>query len=666
MGFFNEIKSLVSGRPVQALQQRVNALEGELAQVRAHGFSDFLAGFGSETRDPLERLTFQREVRLTRSVLEDIYEFNGLGAAVVDIPIEDATRKGIDLKDGKSDLSEVEDFLAQIPWKADLNPRRAGAMGAITKAGKWGRLFGHGVIIASVRDGRMPWEPLDTANIESLDKLYVHHRYELWPVTYAPDGSVDQYQLAPDGDGSVGAGALRNHLVHASRVYPLPGVELTPQRQAIRQGFAAPVLQRVIRAILRDEFVADQAARISARKSIPYFRTPALAKQVDKDNGASLRRRLRHILEGMSIFKMIPLDAQDDIGHLDASLTGLADLLDRNPYRVSAASRIPMTRLYGMSPGGLNSTGEHDLVGYYDMVAGSVIEPVILPAYVWVATLAMLSKQGPTGGVIPQEFNAAARPLREQSEEEKAKTENTRAQTAKIWVELGVASKEQIAEQEGFDPPPAPEEEPPTPEDEPPSGADPPAPEDEEEGDDGDKKKPKANILTGGQLEAALRVNGKVGDGHRLAVMIPASHLAPHLPDVEHPHVTLCYLPDTAGRTDEALEIIRGVVAEHGKPFRCSLGRLEHLFTPDGLVAFYASVWADFWVHEELRDRIVESLQAQGFAVSFPRHWIPHLTLQISSDPRAEWTGVLPQSSWWCDRLEVWGLEEPEVIPLTP
>jgi len=37
---------------------------------------------------------------------------------------------------------------------------------------------------------------------------------------------------------------------------------------------------------------------------------------------------------------------------------------------VAAAARMPVTKLLGQSPGGMNATGESDLRNYYDMISG--------------------------------------------------------------------------------------------------------------------------------------------------------------------------------------------------------------------------------------------------------------------------------------------------------
>jgi phage-related protein (TIGR01555 family) len=432
------------------LEARIASLEGALTQ-RLHGWADVLSGFGDEQRDSLTRLGWDGEALLGRQLQEDLYQHSGVAAAIVDLPADDATRRWVDIRADNDALSQVDEALSQLPLRDGIHGRRRGLKLALNRALKLSRMTGGAALVVAARDGRMPWEPLDVGRLESIERLYVHHAWELWPHEFSPDGEVTLYQLAPDPDGSTGRMAS-NTLVHASRVWPFCAVELTPQRQALRRGWGDPVLQRVYRELKLSGFVEDQGARTVSRKNIPWFKTQGLADRVERDGGKALRMRLQIMTRAMSILKLIPLDASEDVGHLDASLSGIAELLDRYPYRVAAAARIPMTRLYGMSPGGMNATGESDIRLYYDMVDGAIIEPHVVPCVRWVADLVMRSARGPTDGALPERWTVQALPLWEASEHEQATVKKVQADTDAIYLDRGVCSPAQVAAMRGFEP----------------------------------------------------------------------------------------------------------------------------------------------------------------------------------------------------------------------
>ncbi len=82
---------------------------------------------------------------------------------------------------------------------------------------------------------------------------------------------------------------------------------------------------------------------------------------------------------------------------------------------ISGAAEIPVTRLFGRSPSGLNATGESDLQNYYDMIAEkqeSVLRPILnklLPVFV-LSTL----------GSIPEDFDFEFDPVAEPTDKERA------------------------------------------------------------------------------------------------------------------------------------------------------------------------------------------------------------------------------------------------------
>ena len=52
------------------------------------------------------------------------------------------------------------------------------------------------------------------------------------------------------------------------------------------------------------------------------------------------------------------------------TFAGLADVYDRMMMDVAGAARIPVTKLFGRSPAGMNATGESDMRNYNDYIDG--------------------------------------------------------------------------------------------------------------------------------------------------------------------------------------------------------------------------------------------------------------------------------------------------------
>ena len=65
--------------------------------------------------------------------------------------------------------------------------------------------------------------------------------------------------------------------------------------------------------------------------------------------------------EGMTV-----LDGDDEFEVSQYSFSGLDSVLLQFAQQLSGALQIPLVRLFGQSPAGLNSTGESDIRNYYD------------------------------------------------------------------------------------------------------------------------------------------------------------------------------------------------------------------------------------------------------------------------------------------------------------
>ena len=69
-----------------------------------------------------------------------------------------------------------------------------------------------------------------------------------------------------------------------------------------------------------------------------------------------------------SNFGMQLVNRGDQIKNTQYTFTGLQEVYDSMCLDLSGASRIPVTKLFGRSPAGMNATGESDLRNYYDYV----------------------------------------------------------------------------------------------------------------------------------------------------------------------------------------------------------------------------------------------------------------------------------------------------------
>ncbi len=73
--------------------------------------------------------------------------------------------------------------------------------------------------------------------------------------------------------------------------------------------------------------------------------------------------RLAQVNEGLTL-----LDKNDEFDSTSYTFAGIPDTLLQFGQQLAGASQIPLVRLFGQSPAGLNSTGESDIRMYYDKI----------------------------------------------------------------------------------------------------------------------------------------------------------------------------------------------------------------------------------------------------------------------------------------------------------
>jgi len=140
-----------------------------------------------------------------------------------------------------------------------------------------------------------------------------------------------------------------------------------------------------------------------------------------------------------SLNNTLMLDEGETWNRKQTSFAGLPDVIKVYLQIVSGAADIPMTRLVGMSPGGLNSTGEGDLTNYYDSLS-SFREDEVRPALERIDDLLAAD----AGGTIPSDAWWEFATLWEPTEKEKAEIADKKASTTQKYVNMGLFPQETL------------------------------------------------------------------------------------------------------------------------------------------------------------------------------------------------------------------------------
>jgi len=374
--------------------------------------------------------------------LTDHYESNGLFAKIIDAPAEEALKHGFDLglQEGADAATFITDTLDDLAWDE-----------AAATAIRWARLYGGAIGVMLVDDGRGIDDPLDIKSVKSIEEIRVYERAVVWP-----DYSVMyDFNTAPTlGNTATKYGMPEKYFVnsifgqfwvHESRCLIFRN-GILPERtmQPYYRFWGAPEYLR-IRRELRETITSHSLAVKMLERSVQAVHgIKDLVNTLQQPGGVDIvLKRLQAVDKGRNILNSIAIDAEGESYEFkNMTFSGIKDVLESACNILSAVTNISQAVLFGRSPAGMNATGESDLENYYNyieriqklMLRGNMCKLVDIIVQVGLA-------QGKFSEA-PQ-IKLAFNPLWSMSDEDQAKVERERAQTqqikaqtAKIYVDM--------------------------------------------------------------------------------------------------------------------------------------------------------------------------------------------------------------------------------------
>jgi hypothetical protein len=134
-------------------------------------------------------------------------------------------------------------------------------------------------------------------------------------------------------------------------------------------GWGDPVLQGVLDTVRNMDATAGNIASLVFEAKVDTIGVPNFMQNLGSpEYRAKIIERFRLAEMGKGINGTLIHDIEEVLGHKSASFASLPDVLDRFMQLASGAADIPMTRLLGQSPAGMNASGESDMRNYYDRI----------------------------------------------------------------------------------------------------------------------------------------------------------------------------------------------------------------------------------------------------------------------------------------------------------
>ncbi|KKZ89054.1 anti-CBASS protein Acb1 family protein [Rhizobium phaseoli] len=370
--------------------------------------------------------TFYTHTVLSDEQLIAAYSTAWLPRKIVDIPALDACRKWRDWQAKKPQIEAIEE-----------EEKRLNVKGKILEAAKKGRLFGGAAVYIGTGDAD-PSQPLYVERVKKggIRYLNVITRRNLTA------GEIDrnpesEWYGRPAFYNLTGANSLQVR-IHPSRLVLFTGA--MPADDEITgnpwQGWGDSVLQSTLDAIKNADSTAGNIASLVFEAKIDIIRVPDFMANL---NNEVYRSKIleRYTLANMSkgINGTLLLDKEEEYESKSAQLGGLTDILMAFMQIVSGAADIPVTRLLGQSPAGMNATGTSDMKNYHDRIQ-SMQELEMQPAMRRLDECIERS-----AGVVDPDVYYRWAPLEQMSEKERAEIFKTTADAARQLVGTGTGQE---------------------------------------------------------------------------------------------------------------------------------------------------------------------------------------------------------------------------------
>lgn len=375
-------------------------------------FNNFAASLGYGASNLISGSTYGfNPVTRNHTLLEWAYRGSWLVKQVVDSVADDMTREGVHLE---SDMPPDDmDALGQYVENLLIWQRMNSAI-------KWSRLYG-GAIAVIMIDGQKTETPLQVNTIGKgqFKGLMVLDRWMVWPHLEDPVLDLGQdfglpkyYEVVSD------AKAVPHMRVHHSRCIRLDGIELPYWQKIAENMWGLSVIEPLYDRLIAFDSTTQGAAQLVYKAHLRTLKVEKLRELIafGGEGYQAVRKQIEMIRLMQSNEGLTILDSSDEFETYTYGFGGLSDVMIQFAQQLSGASQIPLVRLFGQSPAGLNATGDADIRNYYDNINSQQEARLRRP----IGMLYDIACRSLFGQPLPKGFHFSFNPLWQMTDEQRA------------------------------------------------------------------------------------------------------------------------------------------------------------------------------------------------------------------------------------------------------
>lgn len=370
---------------------------------------------------------------MTPQQAEAAYRDNWLARKIIDIPAKDMTREG---RAWQAENPQIEALEAEED--------RLGLWAKLLRCLTLARIYGGAALIPSIGDTDLE-KPLNPDAVKKGGLRFVNV-FNRWQMSHGDEildpesewcGMPEWFQItSKNGD---------QRKLHPSRVIAFVGQKVpegTMFTQSMSWFWGDPILQSINEAVQDATAAAGGFAALVDIAATDVFKIPELMEMVgDEEHEAKIMNWLALTVRGRSTHRGTLVDKDTDWEQRQLTWAGIPEVLMAFYELVAGAADIPVTRLLGQSPKGLQSTGKGEQKDYHDKVKADQDE-ILKPQLKRIDELLIRSALGSRPPKIYFEFNDLEQP----DEKEDAEIESKNAATIKTLNDTGLFDPEALAE----------------------------------------------------------------------------------------------------------------------------------------------------------------------------------------------------------------------------
>lgn len=281
----------------------------------------------------------------------------GLMQAGVQTLADEMTRKFIDVKGGQD-----EDSAAAVE-KIQREFKRLDVKAVFRTMAEYCGYFGGGLLFVRLRGESDLSKPIAIApeyiGANSIDALIPVEPINVSPVQYNSTNPLRKDYFKPTMWMVNGVGP-----VHATRFLKFVKNEPPMLLRPAYNFFGVPDVQIALDYLLHFTETREAAARLLTKFSLTILKTGSM-QFVRKDAATRVQKMVQERdNDGMYVID----NETEDIVQLNTPLSGITDIVRQGLELLACIWRIPVVKFLGVTPGGLNATGDSDIRNFYDHV----------------------------------------------------------------------------------------------------------------------------------------------------------------------------------------------------------------------------------------------------------------------------------------------------------